>query len=290
MSDAPTLAIDLGGTKLLLALVHAGKVVDRVVAATDRAAGPDAWVAQMADLATAWRGRFAHAGVTVTGLVKDGFWQALNPETLAIPGKFPLLAKAGAALGVPVTLCNDAQAAAWGEYVHGAGKGRDIVFLTVSTGVGGGVVSAGRLLQGRSGLAGHFGQLMPLPEGGDQRFEDGASGRWIASQAAEHEMTDARRVFAAAGEPWANQIIQTSAMRVARLCHDLQLMFDPDLMVIGGGVGLAPGYIDRLAACVAPLEPLVRPTFVPAALGKDAGVIGVADLSTRNQLNREETT
>jgi predicted NBD/HSP70 family sugar kinase len=287
MMDSPTLAIDLGGTKMLLALVQAGKVLDRIEAGTDRSAGPAAWVAQMADLAAPWRGQFRQAGVTVTGLVKDGLWQALNPETLSIPGQFPLLHTAGAALGVPVTLCNDAQAAAWGEHVHGAGRGRDIVFLTVSTGIGGGVVAAGRLLQGRSGLAGHFGQL--LSQDG-QRFEDGASGRWIGAQGAAHGASDAQAVFAAALQGWADAIIQTSATRVARLCHDLQLMFDPDLTVIGGGVGLAPGYVDRMTASVAHLPPLVRPTIVPAALGKDAGVIGVADLSTRNHLNREETT
>lgn len=290
MAGGPILAIDLGGTKLLLALVLAGKVVERIEVPTDRSTGPQDWVAQMAGLAAAWQGRFTCAGITVTGLVKDGFWQALNPETLAIPGRFPLLAKAEAALGVPVTQCNDAQAAAWGEHVHGAGQGGDIVFLTVSTGIGGGVVSAGRLLQGRSGLAGHFGQLLPLPEGPGARFEDGASGRWIAMEGVRHGLPDAQAVFASAGEDRAGQIIQTSANRVARLCHNLQLMFDPERVVIGGGVGLAPGYIDRLVAGVAHLEPLVRPTLVPAALGKDAGVIGVADLSTRNQLNREETT
>jgi predicted NBD/HSP70 family sugar kinase len=293
LTDGRTLAIDLGGTKLLLALVDGGCVLDRIEAPTDRSAGPEAWVAQMARLAQAWSGRFDRAGITVTGLVKDNLWRALNPDTLAIPGRFALFETAQAALGVPVTLCNDAQAAAWGEHVQGAGQGKDIVFLTVSTGIGGGVVSEGRLLRGRGGVAGHFGQVLPLPEGPEQRFEDGASGRWIAAQGALQGLPpDARAVFAAAaeGHVGAEEIIQTSARRVARLAHDLQLMFDPHVTVIGGGVGLAPGYMERMEASVAHFQPLVRPTFVRAALGKEAGVIGVADLSRRNQPNREEKT
>ena len=293
MAEGGTLAIDLGGSKMLLALVEAGRVLARMGVPTARMAGPEAWVAQMADLAQVWDGRFVRAGITVTGLIKDNMWQALNPETLALPGRFPLHQVAKAALGVPVTLCNDAQAAAWGEYVQGAGQGRDIVFLTVSTGIGGGVVLGGRLLQGRSGLAGHFGQTLPQPEGPEMRFEDRASGRWIAAEGARAGKSgDARAVFAAAaeGQAWADEIVQTSARRVARLCHNLQLMFDPDLFVIGGGVGLAPGYMDRIVASVAHVSLLTRPEFIPAALGKDAGVIGVADLSTRNQPNRDDTT
>ncbi len=239
----------------------------------------------MAALAQRWAGRFDRAGITVTGLISNNQWSALNPDTLAIPGQFALSDVAQAALRVPVTLCNDAQAAAWGEHRHGAGQGKDIAFLTISTGVGGGVVLNGRLLQGRGGLAGHFGQVLPLPEGSDERFETGASGRWIAAQGEKLSLaSDARAVFAAAaaGNAAAEDILQTSARRVARLCYDLQLILAPQVTVIGGGVGLAPGYMDRMAASLAHLSPLVRPTLVQASLGKDAGVIGVADLSTRN--------
>ncbi|WP_103256958.1 putative N-acetylmannosamine-6-phosphate 2-epimerase [Tabrizicola aquatica] len=291
-SGQRTLAVDLGGTKLLVALVEGARVIDRVEAATDRAAGPEAWVRQMAALAQPWTGQFDSAGITVTGLVKDRHWRALNPGTLAFDGRFPLQDAAQAAVGVPVALANDAQAAAWGEYAHGTGEGKDMVFLTVSTGVGGGVVANGRLLQGRGGVAGHFGQVLPLPEGPETRFEDGASGRFIAAEGARLGLApDARAVFAAAaaGDTRADAVIETSARRVARLCHDLQLMFDPRYTVIGGGVGLAPGYLDRVAQAVAQFQPLVRPTLRPAALGRDAGVIGIADLARKRQPNREET-
>lgn len=293
-----TLAIDMGGTKMLLALVTAGRVLDRREVMTDRSAGPEAWVAQMAELAQPWAGGYTRAGLSVTGLVYKDLWQALNPETLAIPEGFALREAARAALAVPVTLCNDAQAAAWGEYVQGAGRisgqaaGRDLVFLTISTGIGGGVVLQGRLLQGRSGLAGHFGQLLATPDTPDARFEDGASGRWIAAEGARHGLPeDARAVFAAArsGHAPAEAILQTSARRLAWLCRNVQLMFDPDLIVIGGGIGLAPGYLGRIAAWLADVPPLLRPRLVPASLGPDAGAVGVADLSCRNHQKGEDT-
>jgi predicted NBD/HSP70 family sugar kinase len=218
-------------------------------------------------------------------------WQALNPATLNLPAPFPLQARLASLLGVPVAVANDAQAAAWGEHVQGAGAGADIVFLTVSTGIGGGVVTGGRLLQGRGGLAGHFGQLLP-PDGAPTLLEDSASGTWIARRAAAIGLApDARAVFAAveAGDARAAEILSTSAARVGRLCENLQLSFDPDRIVIGGGVGLGPGYLDRVARSLAHLDDLRRPQLVPAQLGRDAGIIGMADLALGNQNNREKT-
>jgi N-acetylmannosamine-6-phosphate 2-epimerase/N-acetylmannosamine kinase len=276
------LAIDIGGTKTLVTLVDGPEVVERIEAPTERSAGPKEWVDQVAAMAKQLKGTFDRAGITVSGLVKDNRWSAMNAETLTIPGRFALLEVAERALDVPVTLCNDAQAAAWGEFVHGAGQNKDIVFLTISTGVGGGVVANGRLLSGRGGVAGHFGQTLPQPDGDENLFEDCSSGRWIAAQGTHLGLPlDTRAVFAAAvnGNQAAEKVIQTSANRVGRLCHNLQLMFDPHVTVIGGGVGMAPGFLERMAASVEHFQPLVRPTFVEAKLKDDAGVIGVADLS-----------
>ena len=283
----PVLAVDLGGTKTLVALVSADRVIDRIIAPTDPAVGPDGWIDQIAQLSAPWRGRFSRVGITVTGLVTDGLWSALNPATLAIPPRFALLARAQAALGLPVTLANDAQAAAWGEFRYGAGQGRDVVFLTISTGIGGGVVTGGRLLTGRSGLAGHFGQFISLTDAHDSTvFEDAASGGWIGRQG----LTSANAVFDAArhGDITAERLIAQSAVRVARLCRNLQLAFDPAVIVIGGGVGLADGYLDRINMTLAPLDPVFRPTLARAALGPDAGVIGIAALTEVTQLNKEE--
>ena len=216
------------------------------------------------------------------------------PGRWIFPGDFELKAKAQALLEVPVVLANDAQAAAWGEFAYGAGEGADIVFLTISTGIGGGVVMGGRLLSGRGGLAGHFGQLLPFTEVEGGRFEDGASGRWIGAEGVRLGIgaADARAVFLAAaeGNAQAEGIISISAGRVARLCHGLQFMFDPDRIVIGGGVGLSPGYLDRVTRALAHLDPLVRPELVAARLGRDAGVIGMADLALGKSNNWEKRT
>ena len=287
---APVLAIDLGGSKIMVALVDKGRVLDRVETPTDRDASATGWLAQIRTLAAPYARQFDRAGMTVTGLVERGHWSALNPGTLNIPPRFPLQTSAQAVLGVPVALANDAQAAAWGEYLHGAGAGRDLVFLTVSTGIGGGIVSGGRLLTGRSGLAGNFGQMQPQPEG-EGLFEDAASGRGIAQAAlAQGHAADARAVFdaAKAGAPWAETLIAASAARLARLCCNIQLTFDPEVIVIGGGVGLAPGYLERIATLVCDLPPVTRPTLAHAALGAEAGVIGIAALAQITNPNREE--
>ena len=65
-------------------------------------------------------------------------------------------------------------------------------------------------------------------------------------------------------------------------------MFDPDRIVIGGGVGLAPGYLDRVTRALAHLDPLVRPEPVAARLGRDAGIIGMADLALVKSNNWEK--
>ena len=279
---SPVLAIDLGGTKILAALVDGAGVLARAEAPTARGAGPETWLAEMAHLAAPWSGQYAAVGVTVTGLVHGGLWRALNLGTLAIPQDWPLAARLEDVFGMPPVLANDAQAAAWGEYVHGAGQGRDIAFITVSTGIGGGIVVGGRLLNGRGGLAGHFGQLSAMESPGGP-IEDIASGRWIAAEGHAAGIGDAPAVFAAAlrGVPTAGAILDTSAARVARLCTNLQRILAPEVIVIGGGIGLAPGYLARVRAALGDLAPPVRPDIVPAALGADAGAVGVAALAAQ---------
>lgn len=289
-----TLAIDLGGTKILAALVDGTHVLERAEVPTDREAGPDGWLAQIATLAEAWAGRYTRLGITVTGLVHNGRWSALNRATLNVPDDYPLAEQAKRVLGLEPTLANDAQAAAWGEYCHGAWPMRDgiesgeriarsqaMVFLTVSTGIGGGVVLDGKLLTGRHGLTGHFGQLITSASRGP--LEDSVSGQWMARKAAEAgHGADARAIFEAAGSghQWAAAIITISAERLALLCQNIQLTFDPDLIVLGGGIGLADGYLQHVTTHLATLPLHIRPTLARAALGADAGAIGIAALAT----------
>lgn len=273
------LAADIGGTKVLAALVAGGRVTARRTVETARDGGPDAWTAALGDAAQAWARSWQGLGVAVTGAVAGGRWRALNPGTLDIPAGYPLADRVRALTGAVPVLANDAQAAAWGEYRYGAGAGRDMAFLTVSTGIGGGLVLGGRLVRGATGVAGSFGQMTD----GGARVEDAASGRWIAAEAARlGHPGDARAVFAAAtdGVTWASAVLDRSAARVAELCRNVMWAADPDVIVIGGGVGLAPGYLTRLRNALDALVPGAGARVAPAALGADAGVIGVAALVT----------
>ncbi|HTJ57324.1 MAG TPA: putative N-acetylmannosamine-6-phosphate 2-epimerase [Devosiaceae bacterium] len=276
----PVLAIDIGGTKTSAALTRGIEVLEEISIPTDRTAGPDGWVEAIAERARDWRGKYASVGAAVTGLALDQHWSAMNPATLPIPDDYPLAARLTEIFGTPALIANDAQAAAWGEYRFGAGEREDLVFLTISTGIGGGVVINGRPLLG---LAGHFGLLRSPSADGVSPFENEVSGRWIAQEAARagHDV-DAQQVFAAAANgnaPWAEAIVAASARKVALLCQDLQLVFDPKRIVIGGGIGLAPGYLDRVRAHLPQFRSRLRPRIVPARLGVRAGLIGVADLA-----------
>ena len=195
-----------------------------------------------------------------------------------------LSADLAARFGKPARCVNDAQAAAWGEHVAGAGARRDMAFLPISTGIGGGIVQGGRLLEG---LAGNFGQF--VDETG-ARLEDRAAGRWIAREAAAlGHPADAEAVFAALPEHWAEALVAASAARVATLCRNVQFAIGPALIVIGGGIGLAPGYIDRVRDAVADVDPILKPNLASAALGPEAGIIGVAALAEDLTTNNRET-
>ena len=275
------LAADIGGTKMLAALIDGATVRAEREVPTPRAFDAEAWCDVLADLVADWAGQYRTAAAAVTGRVGNGRWYTLNPAILPIPEAFPLAEALGDRLGVAVTLANDAQAAAWGEHRHGAGAGEDIVFLTLSTGIGGGVVSGGRLLVGPHGVAASVGQTS-LGVSSGIRVEDVAGGgaMAIAASAAGHE-TDARGVFAAstAGESWAESIVAGAATIIARLVLDLQKLFDPAYVVIGGSIGLAPGFLDRLRTLLADTPEPFHPEIRAAGLGKHAGVIGVADLA-----------
>ncbi len=279
---SPTLGVDIGGTKTLVALVEGDRVLAEARAATPTHGDAAAWIDCVAELAEPWPGRYARVGVAATGIFIDGAWRALNPGILPIPDGFPLAATLAERLGRPVHAVNDAQAAAWGEHRFGAGQGRDLVFMTISTGIGGGIVLHGRLL---AGIAGSIGQLVEPTLDDDGPLEDRCSGRWIAraAAAAGHPVA-AEDVFAAAaaGEGWARRIVDTVVIRVARLMRSIELLLDPPVIVVGGGIGLSTGFLAEVEAVLADLPSHLRPHLVPAAKGHLAGLLGAADLASMN--------
>ncbi len=275
------LALDIGGTKMLAALLRGNEVLETYRMPTPRSGDPEQWLTALFDAISGWKGRYDTVGVAVTGIIDDGCWSPLNRKTLDIPDRFPLVEIVRRLAGTDAVLAaNDAQAAAWGEHSFGAGQGQDLVFLTISTGIGGGIVVNGRLL---GGLAGHFGLLRSLDEDAGV-LEDHVSGNWIAAQAAPHQPgATAREVFeaAATGHDWAKDIVQATARQTALLCRNIQLVLDPARIVIGGGIGLAPGYLESVRQALGSLPPRLTPQLHASALAESAGVVGIADLAKR---------
>lgn len=292
MSAAPVLAIDLGGTKTLLGLVSGGACLESRRIATRTGAGAEQWLDALVQAAAPWRGAYATAAIAVTGRIAGGRWYSFNPDVLPVPAGFPLVEALARRLGVPVRALNDAQAAAWGEYRFGAAQGCDAVFITVSTGIGGGLVLGGRLVTGHRGVAGHLGQYRGGAGVDGPWLEHLASGGALARAAAlAGHPTDAAGVFAAAaaGADWAERLLDEAAGRLGSACASLQALLDPDCIVIGGGVGLAPGFLARLRNHVAALPEVVRPDLRAAALGELAGILGVADAPAAPDINRGES-
>ncbi len=279
-------AVDLGGTKLAAARIERGAVAERLSSPTDADAGPEAQIAAMAGLLVRLgHRRNAPLGVGVAGRIDEaGRWHAVNPGTLPAIAGFPLADALGRDVG-SATCLNDAAAAALAEARFGAGRGSgSFAYLTVSTGVGGGLVMGGRLLQSANGLAGHVGFVSgrhaggPCGSGRTGTVEGVAAGRAIASaaKAAGHPVAHARAVFdaATAGAAWADRIVARSAEAVGTLIADLAAILGLDAVAIGGGIGLAPGYLDRVRSALEREPELFRPRVVAAELGHDAPLIG----------------
>ena len=171
MSERLAIGIDLGGTQVRAALVRAGDVLVRVAQKTDVAGGPKGVLTQFRQMIAEVSGSAPSAALASVGVSAPGPLDTEAGTVLQIPTlpgweNFPLREVLAAELGVPVTVENDGIAAAYGEWKFGAGRGlRNLVFATVSTGIGGGVVIDGRLMHGRRGMAAHVGHFRLAQEG-----------------------------------------------------------------------------------------------------------------------------
>lgn len=287
VAEAPAvLALDIGGSKVAAALVRGGEVLSSEFVPTPAAAGPEAVVAaaeRAARSVLAGTGvRPATLGVACAGVVQAGEVRAMSPELLPGWNGFPLVAALEERFLVPVIAANDAQAAAYGEWRHGAGHGlRSMLFVTVSTGVGGGLVLGGQLWRGATGLAGHVGHMA----GGEVEWL--ASGTALARRAAEAGKPGlgAREVIAAAasGNDWATHLVRDAASALARMFRDVKLLVDPELVVMGGSVGLNEEFHRYVAEAVDAAPERLRLPVTPAGLGAMAGLVGAAALAVEER-------
>ncbi|MGW1525506.1 ROK family protein [Streptomyces sp. NPDC001588] len=183
-------------------------------------------------------------------------------------------------LGIPLEVHNDANLAALGEYTYGVGAGsRLFAYILIGTGLGMGVVSEGRLFTGAHGGAGEIG-FLPWP--GRQKpetLEDAVSGVAVVESARAFGMSGqltAKAVFDAArqGHPAAVRAVQLEGERIAHTIAAAAAVLDPDLVVLGGGVGHSVDLLLRpVRETLRALTPL-RPKIAPSRLGEDAVLLG----------------
>ena len=294
------LGLDIGGTKIAAGVVDAdGRVSGFLTAPAEPARGPEDGLARLFDL-----GRRAVAGAGAAWDEIDGVGigcggpldsdRGLLIAPLHLPGweDVPITELAAAALDRPAVLDNDATAAAAGEHRHGAGRGtRNMVYLTVSTGVGGGVVLDGALHRGPTGNGGELGHVTVDWRGRECRgcgrrgcLEAYASGTSIAERAREAGMdvSAAEDVAEAAraGEPAAVRLWDETCEALACGITSIANLFEPELVVVGGGVSRAGEQL------LGPVRDLVRAQVmgypgrkvdvVAAGLGDAVGVVGAA--------------
>ncbi|MBP2169715.1 N-acylmannosamine kinase [Erwinia toletana] len=280
------LAVDIGGSKIASALVDKnGQLSDRQQIITPRS-GAAAFARSLQQLLRDWQSGATSIAVASTGIIRQGKLVALNPANLGGIANFPLATTIEQVSKLPYTLLNDAQAAAWAEYQALPTSDVDnMLFITVSTGVGGGIILNRTLQTGNNGLSGHIGHILADLQGplcGCGRYgcvESIASGTAIAAATCQWpEPLTTAEVFAQASaqhQP-ASAIIDRSASAIARLIADITMALDIQRVVIGGSVGLAPGYLARVSAAQQHLPAICRTPLQPAFHRQDSGLLGAA--------------
>ena len=303
--------IDIGGTKIAGALVNReGQLVKELrvpTPATDPEAIVDAVVHLIKTLS-------AGENVTAAGVAAAGFIDADQANIVYAPNigwrNEPFKAKLEAKLDIPVFIENDANAAGWAEFRHGAGRGfKHMVMLTIGTGVGGAVVIDSKLLRGGFGIAGELGHIRLIQDGepcgcgnrgclesygsGTALLKsakklaasgDAAGARLRELEAAAGELTGAQ-VYQAIqeGDEGALALLRQLGTYIGTAIGSLVAVLDPEVVVIGGGVSAAgdlllnpirEAYLANLPA--RGFRPELK--IVAAEFLNDAGLVGAADL------------
>ncbi|MCS5449286.1 N-acetylmannosamine kinase [Enterobacter huaxiensis] len=284
-----TLAIDIGGTKLAAAWVDGQVITARRECPTPASQTPRALQEALRTLIAPLVAQAEQVAVASTGIVHNGILTSINPSNLGGLAQFPLVEFLSTITDLPVMAINDAQAAAWAEFCALPDED-DMVFLTVSTGVGGGVVLNGKLQRGSGGLAGHLGHTLADPKGplcGCGRrgcVEAIASGRGIAAQAqGELAGLDAKTIFSR-DTAQARKLVANSAQTLARLIADAKAITDCQVVVVGGSVGLAQGYLPLVAEYLSQEPDVYQVSLRAAHYRHDAGLLGAALLAQGDAL------
>lgn len=311
---ALAIGVDIGGTKVAAGVVDEEGAVQALVRRPtpgDVAGTEDAIAGCVAELAD--RYDVMAVGIGAAGWIANDRATVLFSPHLAWRDE-PLRESLIGRIGLPVTVENDANAAAWAEYRFGAARGERVVCcVTLGTGIGGGLVVSGTLYRGAFGVAGEWGHMTVVPEG--RRCACGNRGCWEmyasgtalardARELAEVSPVSAHRLLQIAGgdpsrltgtdvtaaaregDPAAVEIFTAMGRWLGQGIASLAAVLDPSVVVIGGGVSEAGDLLLRPAQQAFAAN-LTGRGFRPAApiriaaLGPDAGLVGAADLARR---------
>lgn len=317
-----TIGVDIGGTKIAAGVVaEDGTILASTTRETDPTR-PDDIEASVAACVSKLRRDHEVSGV---GIAAAGFVSADRATILFAPNidwrNHPLAARIHDLVGLPVVVENDANAAAWAEYRHGAARGaRDVVMLTLGTGLGGAIISDGRLVRGAFGAGAEMGHIKVNP--GGHRCGCGQEGCWEAyvsgtalSKAAgaavttradlnspliglvEQGRVSGIEVTAAArsGDRLAVEVLNRMGWWLGYGLASVTAAVDPGVVVIGGGIA-AEADLFLPAAHRAYLAHLSgrgfrgEPTFAVALLGNEAGVVGAAAAARDAVVDASATT
>ena len=290
--------VDIGGTKIAVGGVDGdGRVVARRECLTEPERGPADGLARIQAMIRAVAaeagGELRGIGIGSTGPI-DPFDGAVGKvDTLPTWQGSNLMTPLMEAFGVPVALENDADAAALGEAAWGAGRGREhFVYVTISTGIGAGVVLSGRLYRGTAASHPEIGHHVvdasgPMCYCGARGcWEAVASGpslaAWARENGVEGENITAATVcaLAARGDPIATRAVEREAYYVGVGLGNIISMFCPDAIALGGGVMKSAGLmLERIREVIrtnCTLVPYAKAQIVPACLGENAGLAGAA--------------
>ena len=274
------LAVDIGGTKIAVGVVTTdGRLVRRASAPTP---GEDLF-GRLVALLDEVRGdeELEACGVGCGGPMTSG-GEEVSPLNIPQWRGFPLRSKLAEATGLPTAVDNDAKALALGEGWVGAARGvDDFIGMVVSTGVGGGIVLGGRLLDGAAGNAGHIGHVIVVPDG--RECPCGARGCLEAEASGTALAARTGRPAAAADR----QLRSETGTLVGRAVASVANLLDLRLAVVAGSVALGFGE-PFFTAAQAELDRSARLNFsrgariVPGALGADGPLIGAAAVALRD--------
>jgi glucokinase len=313
VSAPPTIGVDVGGTKIAAAVVDAeGGIVARRQVPTE-SAEPASIVAAVVKVAREMKAAApaaAAVGVGAAGLVDVERGVILGAPNLAYRN-VAVRDTLSERLGIPAIVDNDANVAALAEAVHGAGRGAgDQIMITVGTGIGGGIIIGGRLYRGHYGVGAELGHIVIDPDGpvcgcgnrgcweavasgnaigrlARQRVEGGAGADLLAIVGGDLDAITGEVVgeAAVAGSAFSRDVVASIGRLLGIGLASIVNIFDPEVIVIGGGAAAGTGELLLEPARESMLAHVLGPSWrtpvriVPAKLGNDAGVVGAAWLA-----------